>query len=168
MPPEWIAPPRHPLMTDSGFGEALNLDLLGDAIYCDGKDREADGHAIPVLSHPFYHSVLYTEQLHGWSNQAMEQKSIAIRHNIERGNFLHIVWLYERPYRANYLHTLWRWKQGHDWEHPPGWLDQWDDLIEPLYDGFMAQFDADQAPFWRKCREAWTDNENIHQENFHI
>lgn len=162
MPPDWIAPKvQHP--DDPLIGAPLNLDVLGDAVFCDGQDRDSDN-IISVFSHPFYHQVLYSEFMHGWANKAMEQKEWSLRRLIKERKVTEVVWLYERPYRAPYIHWLWQMKEGYTIEDPPGFPDQWADLIDPIIESFGNQYAEDPRPFWNKARETWTDNENIHQE----
>jgi hypothetical protein len=153
MPEDWLNPPG---------AEALDLRILGEAVYCDGGDE--GGFKIPVLSHPFYHQVLYTPFMHEWANRSMEQKERVIKDKITDRQVTEIVWLYERPYRANYIHWLWSAVNGDTWEDPPGFPSEWDPLIIPLTDAINQQYEADCRPFWNKARSVWTDNENIWQE----
>jgi hypothetical protein len=155
MPSEWLSPPD---------GEALDLRILGDAFFNDGADEDDGTHQIPVLSHPFYHQILYAPLFHEWANRGMAQKEEAIRRMIKDGKVLEMVWIYERPYRCNYIHYLWSVLMDCEWEEAPGFPEAWDDLIEPLRNAIYDQYRADPKPFWNKCRSVWTDNENIWQE----
>jgi len=155
---EWTNPPGH---------EALDLSLLGEAIYTDGAERAKDAESdfyIPLLSHPLYHQIFYHPIWHEWANQCIRQKEQGLRRMIETGKPFGILWLYERPYRANIMNHIYEWLDGGDIDAPPGFPDAWDGLIEPLWEACMNLHDKEPWRFWGMVREAWTDNENIPQE----
>lgn len=154
MPDDWISPPGM---------EALNLDLAGSAYYYDpSKDPDSEL-SFPIFSHPFYHQIMYTPEMHYYANRMFMQKGEAMRSRLDQERFLDLVWFYERPYRLDFIWYIYSYRFLGDYSGPPGWPDPWLDWASELEIQIDRLMDTTPELFWQLCRMVWTDNENIHQ-----
>ena len=90
----------------------------------------------PMLKHPLWFSVPYDPQMNAYINEGFRRKQAAVDKAIETKEYVHVIWLHERPYRSEafmvlaskftdqeywkYLRSVWE-DSENLWQHKRTW-----------------------------------------------
>lgn len=114
--------------------------------------EEGDAHALgwPMLRHPLVFQIPYLPTMNRLCNEQYRHKRKQVRQAMDDGDYHHVVWLHERPYRPRALWDLAGTVGGHE-----KWLRGNPDLVLEVW--IDTEFPHQVSAEWRAIFGAFTN-----------